>query len=263
MIKVLVVEDENFIRKGLIGTFDWIKSECVVVGEAENGAVGLEKIEELRPDLVITDIRMPKMNGIDMLRKAKEIYDVDGFILSSYNDFSYAKQAIDLRVFDYILKPIDDEYLEKALVKFKKYYDDKKLSNKLKETMEDKRTLSLINLEYYENNNIYDKYTKKIIDYITKNYNNKISIEDFAEQYGVSVSYLSRQFKAVTLHTFHDFLNKYRIQKSIELLQSGNYKVYEVSELVGFSEYKHFSTVFKKYMMYSPSEFIKNYLNIL
>lgn len=261
MIKILVVEDENFIRKGLIGTFDWLKCQCVVIGEAENGLIGLEKIEKLKPDLVITDIRMPKMNGIEMLRKAKEIYDVESFILSSYDDFSYAKQAIDLRVFDYILKPIDEEYLEKALKKFKDYYDDKILSNKLKETIAQNKKTELIDLKYYESNSIYDRYTKKIIEYITVNYNNKISIEDLAEKYGVSVSYLSRQFKSITSHTFHDFLNKYRIQKSIELLQSGNYKVYEVSDMVGFSEYKHFSTVFKKYTSYSPSEFLKKCVN--
>ena len=111
MIKVLIVEDETFIRKGLIGTFDWTAFKCVIVGEGENGLDGLEKIKKLKPDLVITDIRMPKMNGIEMIKKAKESTDFETFFLTSYDDFSYAKEAIDLRVQEYILKPIDEDEL--------------------------------------------------------------------------------------------------------------------------------------------------------
>lgn len=257
MIKVLIVEDEDFIRKGLIGIFDWVSSDCVVIGEAENGLVGLKNIEKLKPDVVITDIKMPKMTGIEMVRKAKETCDFETLILSSYNDFEYAKQAIDLRVLDYILKPIDDEYLKNSLLKVKKLLDEKQLFDKLRESIKDINSISLIDLKNYKSNALADKYTEKIIEYILQNYNKKISIEEFAEKYNVSTSYLSRQFKAQTAHTFHDFLNKYRIQKSIEILDTGEYKVYEVSNMVGFSEYKHFSTVFKKYMNFSPVEFLK------
>lgn len=257
MIKVLIVEDEDFIRKGLIGTFDWISCECIIVGEAENGIEGLKKIEELRPEVVITDIKMPKMSGIDMIKKAREICDFETLILSSYNDFDYAKQAIDLRVVDYILKPIDDEYLKNSLIKVKKILDEKQLFNKLKGTIKDIKSISIIDPENYTSNALKDKYTEKIIDYVLKNYNKKVSIDEFSDKYNISTSYLSRQFKQQTGHTFHEFLNKYRIQKSIELLDSGKYKVYEVSYMVGFSEYKHFSTVFKKYMKYSPIEFLK------
>lgn len=257
MIKVLIVEDEDFIRKGLIGTFDWISYECIIVGEAENGIEGLKKIEELRPEVVITDIKMPKMSGIDMIKKAREICDFETLILSSYNDFDYAKQAIDLRVVDYILKPIDDEYLKNSLIKVKKILDEKQLFNKLKGTIKDIKSISIIDPENYTSNALKDKYTEKIIDYVLQNYNKKVNIDEFSDKYNISTSYLSRQFKQQTGHTFHEFLNKYRIQKSIELLDSGKYKVYEVSYMVGFSEYKHFSTVFKKYMKYSPIEFLK------
>lgn len=262
MIKILIVEDEDFIRKGLIGTFDWVGSDCVVVGEAQDGQEGLEKIISLKPQVVITDIRMPKMNGIEMVRNAKETNEFEVLILSSYSEFSYAKDAIDLKVFDYILKPIDDEYLKEALRKIKKQLEDKYLFNKFKESIKDVKSISLISQENYSTGALTDKYTEKIIEYIIKNYNKKISIEDFAEMYNVSPSYLSRTFKAQTHHTFHDFLNKYRIQKSIELLDSGKYKVYEVSYMVGFSEYKYFCSVFKKYMKYSPIEFLKNCTNI-
>ena len=75
MLRVLVVEDEEIIRKGFIHTVDWTGMECVIVGEARNGKEGLEKIQELRPDIVFTDIIMPKMNGIEMLEAAKDEYE--------------------------------------------------------------------------------------------------------------------------------------------------------------------------------------------
>lgn len=130
--------------------------------------------------------------------------------------------------------------------------------SKIKNSFDKNKKFELINLEYYKSNYICDKYTRLMIDYIVLNYNKKISIEDISEELGISVSYLSRKFKSETSHTFHDFLNKYRIQKSIDFLADGSYKVYEISDMVGFGEYKHFSSVFKKYMSYSPSEYIKN-----
>ena len=72
MIRVLIVEDEEFIRKGLVHTMDWLKMDCLVVGEAENGEEGFERILELKPDVVLTDIRMPKLDGIAMIEKAKK-----------------------------------------------------------------------------------------------------------------------------------------------------------------------------------------------
>ena len=88
-------------------------------------------------------------------------------------------------------------------------------------------------------------------------YYQKISIETFSEELGVSSSYLSRKFKEATGQTYLDFLNRYRVQQAVRLLEKGTYKVYEVSDMTGFSDYKYFSSVFKKYTDSSPSDFVK------
>ena len=117
MLKILVVEDEDIIRKGLVYTIDWISMGYVVVGEAPNGEEGLNLIRETHPDVVIADIKMPKMDGITMLREALKEVTFKSLILTSYAEFDYAQKAISLQVSDYILKPVDEEKLMETMRK--------------------------------------------------------------------------------------------------------------------------------------------------
>ncbi|TDT68010.1 AraC family two component transcriptional regulator [Hypnocyclicus thermotrophus] len=258
MIKILIVEDESIIRKGLIYTINWLEMGCIVIGDAENGEKGLEKINKLLPDVVITDIKMPRINGLEMIEKAKKKFDFETIIISSYSEFEYAKQAIHLEVFDYLLKPIDEEKLKKIIEKVKIKIKDKKIYNEIKEKIENKKeNLEIININYYMySNEQISKRILKMIEYIKENYNKKISIEDIADKLDCSSGYLSRKFREETGITFNNFVNKYKIQKSIELLNSGKYKVYEIADMLGFNNYKYFAQVFKNYMNCSPLKFI-------
>ncbi len=257
MIKILVVEDENIIRKGLIGTIDWLSAGFVVAGEAINGKDGLEKIEKIKPDLVITDIRMPVMDGLEMLRKAEEKnFKFEKILLTSYGEFEYAQEGIKLGVIDYILKPIDEDIFYKALEKAKEKIKRRETLETVKNISEDDTELEFFNPKIFlgKDKNIYvDKAIEKIIS----SYAEKLNIKDIAEELDISASYLSRKFKDATGETFLDILNKYRIQKSIKLLQKQEYKIYEISEKVGFTDYKHFCNVFKKYLHTAPGDFAK------
>lgn len=258
MIKIVIVEDEYMIRKGLVNTIDWISMDSIIIGEAANGEEGLMVILENKPDLVITDIKMPMMSGVDMLQKASEYYDFEKIILTSYAEFEYAKKAIDLKVFDYLLKPIDEDNLKDIIQKVKEKIEERNIFKQFKNAVKDYKNIELVNMEYYlKADNSNSKYTKAAINYIKENYSKKANIEEISEKLAVSVSYLSRKFKDDTKYTFHDFLNRFRVQKSIDLLIKGEYKVYEVSYMVGFTDYKHYATVFKKYINSSPLEFVK------
>ncbi len=100
-------------------------------------------------------------------------------------------------------------------------------------------------------------YVSKLLEAIRTRYGEKLSIESISEEMGVSASYLSRKFKEITGQTFLDFLNKYRVQQAITLLNTKEYRISEISEAVGFSDYKHFCSVFKKYTLKSPTKFVK------
>ena len=109
MWKVLLVEDESLIRKGIRMTVNWGSLNCMVVGEAENGEEGLKAVSDLNPDLIITDLRMPKMDGLEMLKKLREEgNEAAVIVLTAYDQFSYARTALRLGVVDYLLKPFHD-----------------------------------------------------------------------------------------------------------------------------------------------------------
>lgn len=119
MYKVLIVEDEDIIRKGLLFMVNWQDADCVVVGEAADGLEGLEKIRDTSPDIVVVDINMPVKDGLSMLEDSIEEYGYDAIIVSGYSDFEYARKAIRLGVTEYLLKPVNFNELYDALGKIK------------------------------------------------------------------------------------------------------------------------------------------------
>jgi len=254
MLKVLIVEDEDIIRKGLAYTIDWLSIGYVLCGEAANGEEGLCKIRELKPDVVIADIMMPKLNGIEMIRLAKEEVRFQSIILTSYAEFEYARQALELRAFEYLMKPVSVVELKEVMVKL----HDQILEDNEKELLYKQKNQGMDIYNLSSCDNYKNPYVVKAIEKMKKDFTDKISIESIAEELGVSISYLSRKFKEETGHTYLDFLNLYRVQQAIKLLDEGIYRVYQVSDMTGFTDYKHFCTVFKRYTNSSPTDFIKN-----
>lgn len=254
MLKVLIVEDEDIIRKGLAYTIDWLSLGFVLCGEASNGEEGLNKIRELEPDVVIADIMMPKLNGIEMIRKAREDVKFQSIILTSYAEFEYARQALELRAFDYLMKPVSVAELKEVMKKLQLQIEEE---NK-KELLYKQKNQGMDIDKLSSGVSFKNPYVIKAIDIMKINYRDKISIEFIAEELGVSTSYLSRKFKEETGHTYLDFLNLYRVQQAIKLLDEGIYRVYQVSDMTGFTDYKHFCSVFKRYTNTSPTDFIKS-----
>lgn len=257
MYKILLVEDEDIIRRGLKFQMDWTSVDCTVIGEAKSGEEGLEMIKELKPDIVLTDIRMQGMSGIDMLKKSLEIVNHKAIILSGYADFFHAKDAISLGVVEYLLKPIDFEELKMVILKILEK-DRQKEDDTRKKILEGVKDLPLLSPS-----NIQNEYAKKMLQYIMENYADKISITDLSEELKVSSTHLNAKFKAETGYTFHDFLNYYRIAKAVELQKEGKLKMYEIAEEVGISDYKYFNKVYKKYVGHAPAKlFDESNINI-
>ena len=157
MIKILIVDDEPFIRQGLKILINWEEYGYEIVGEASNGIEAIKELENTHIDLIIVDIKMPEMNGIELIEYVREKIssNIKFIVLSGYYEFEYAKKAIKCNVTDYILKPIQKDELIKVLKSFKEDY--------IKQ--EDRYTIQKI-----KDKDIYDKYLNKIIYGKSDNY---------------------------------------------------------------------------------------------
>lgn len=118
MLKVFLAEDEVIIRQGIKNTISWEKEGLEFVGDAGDGELAYPLILKTQPDILITDIRMPFMDGLELSRLVRQkLPSIKILILSGYNDFEYARQAIEIGVTDYLLKPISSSQLLEAVKK--------------------------------------------------------------------------------------------------------------------------------------------------
>lgn len=243
MMKVLVVEDEEMIRKGIVLAVDWAALDCVVVGEASNGEEGLEAAQRYAPTLIITDLKMPKMDGIEMLRRLREAgNNAFVIILTAYDSFAYAQSALRLGAVDFLLKPFHDGELEQAVQALRRRM----------ESAEGERPAVIPGLKKGDKS----KYVLQAMGYIGEHYSDpNITVAEIAQSIGISEGHLSHTFKKETDYTLLNYLTRYRIHKAMELLRDCRVKVYEVAQQVGYKDITYFSATFKKVVGISPSEY--------
>ena len=180
MYRVLLVEDEEIIRKGIRYSVPWEEYGCSVVAEAENGAVGEEKIAELRPDIVITDITMPVKSGLEMIADTREEYKYIAIILTGYSEFEYAQQAIRNGVSDYVLKPLDMDEMGAALEKAVRLAGDSQYLQKREDEAEAVRSRTA--LPPLSEEKVTDPLVLRIVAYLKENYQSKITLADLQER---------------------------------------------------------------------------------
>ena len=235
--KVLIADDEELVRSSLSR---YIKNHCSSVDqifEAGDGGTALELMIKNEPDIVILDVQMPVYTGIDVMRLSKESGLAPVFIiLSGFNEFEYAQQAMHYGAREYIMKPVRAAELA-ALVNT---FADGEESQK-PESSED--NLSAI--------------SRSAAKFIDDHYSENISLSVVANKLGLSSSYLSTKFSQDMGMGFVDYVNKVRIEKACLYLKQGYYKVYEISEKVGFNDTKYFTKLFKKITGYTPKKFMQ------
>lgn len=247
MYKVVIVEDEELARRGIALTVGWAAMGCVVVGDAADGASGADMILKLEPDIVITDVEMPGMDGVQMVHALrKQNCTAEIIILTAHSDFSYAHSALKAGVADYLLKPFADGELEEAV---------KKVTARLEEKYSVPQTTGpLVRFNIPKGGK--SKYVELAIQYIRENYgNSELTVATVADSLGISVGYVSRMFKKETEYTFVGYLTQYRIHTAMNLLKDITVKVYEVAEQVGYQDTTYFSSLFKRLCGISPSEY--------
>ena len=250
MYKVVIIDDEPIIVAGLSRAINWLKWDCSVVGYAYNGAEGLELIQKERPNIIISDIRMPEIDGLTMIAAIKSEFPFTQIsILTGFRDFEYAKRAITLGVSRFLLKPSKLDEVEEAIEAMVGKLNE--LSKTHPEITEEGETVD----RDFEDSPANSFIVNNALDYIKEHYAEKIKLVDVADKIYVSQWHLSKLINKYTGSNFSEILNGIRIEKAKNLLKDPALKIYEVAEQVGCSDINYFSRIFKKLEGISANEY--------
>nr|WP_312290211.1 response regulator [Clostridium chromiireducens] len=396
MWKLVVADDEPKIRRGIEKVLDWGRLNIEIVGEAEDGEIAFELIQKKSPDIILLDINMPFLSGLNLLQKLKEINNKSiVIIISGYDDFSYAQKALQFNVFDYILKPVSKKDMEEIIIRavyklnerekennylewvkeqlsenkdmlqktfFSEWFNNKLTDEQvLKEIrffgIEFGKNVGILVIKLIEKLNIEiigEKWDSELLEFAIANllkdkfkelnskfifsdekhnivlisrindmlewaavsstieadiskylkcnviieqanvsggvlkikeeyikirssvnekkkcspivlltikhiedgyYSNDLNINDIAEKLEVTSSYLSKLLKKETGLSFIDYLTNIRIKKAMYIMEDPTIKIYDVAELVGYSNQHYFCRAFKKVIGISPTDY--------
>ena len=180
MLKVVVIEDAGLVRKGLILTTSWDQNQCEVVGEADNGIDGRELIIRLKPDIAITDIRLPGISGLEMIEAVHNLVRTKFIVISGFSEFEYARQAIQLGIIDYLVKPVEDRVLSDALAKAGNAVWTDSIMERMQKSAAfgGDRQFSLFREYLMYATNAKSEYTNRAIQYIQANFAKEITARD-------------------------------------------------------------------------------------
>ena len=243
MYKLIIVDDECAIRNGLCNYFPWGDIGFEVVTSFENGKLALDYLNANMVDVVLTDVKMPVMDGIEL---AKQIFEsglhTKIVFLSGYRDFEYAKSALDFGVRSYLLKPTKYEKIFDAFTKLRLDFDKERSAGRSLEKEDYTVPGAKINIidcvKAYVSENIKD-----------------VTLEGAAVYCRLNPHYLSSLFRQQVGEKFSDYVLKIKMQTAAKLLVETNAKIYEISLRVGYSNANSFSRTFRNYYNISPKSF--------
>ncbi|MGP4105949.1 response regulator transcription factor [Virgibacillus sp. L01] len=227
-MNILIIDDEKleldqleYLLKPYFANHSFLR--------AQDASEALTIMKTKNIHLALVDIHLPGRSGLELAKKLKENEYTKIIMVTAYQSFDYAQQALRLKVDNYITKPI----VESELIEI---------------------------IRPYMNEATYSELILQTIDIIHENYGSKITLTDIAEQIHLNHAYLSRKFNDEVGMSFPDFLNHYRIEMAKRMLQdSQNNTIGDVAEKCGFSGQHYFSSLFKKKLGMTPSEFKKEH----
>lgn len=234
-MKVLIADDEVYMLEYLKKLVDWESYGFSQVLTASGGSLARDILDKHQPQLLITDIRMPRVSGLDLCRHIDEKgYATKVIILSGYGEFEYAKQAIHYGVSEYLVKPILQESFAQALERV----IVQNFARERRQQEEDK-----------------DNVVSYIKEYIREHVSEELSLEQLAGLVYLNSSYLSRYFKEVTGENLSGYISRCRMEKAALLLEQTDKKVNEVMMLLGYKKAQYFAKLFREQYGVSPKDY--------
>jgi two-component system, response regulator YesN len=265
----MLVDDEDLDIEGLKRLIKWNELGIEISGTANNAYKALEFLNTNSVDLLVSDIKMPIMSGLELFEKAKEKNtSLKAIFISGYQDFQYAKKAIQMSASGYVLKPIDYGELTVLIKRVTALIYTEKRNKKLISELEEAR--KVINDEWkgrYEQNKTGGESLKvkgqniKLINdiekYVEKHLDEKLTLKNVANHFAFTPNYLGSLFKEETDKYFTDFLVQKKLERACKLLKDTNMKIYEIADNLGYSNMNYFSKQFKEHYGISPLDYKK------
>jgi len=249
MWTVLIVDDEQHARASLSKLMSRANLPFEIIAAANDGEEALQAIRELQPDVVISDIDMPLMDGVELLKSVrKEGLDCRFVMLTCMNEFEYARQSLEFGASSYLLKlSMDVSGLKQALEKVALELEQREQLRKAAKWFPKKNGAEPT--DHPEMN--------KIIRHIEEHYSEEITLKRVAELISMDASYVSDLFKKKTSQTFIHYVQNRRIEAAKMLLVETTQSVGEIARQVGFENDNYFIKIFKRWCGMTPSEYRK------
>lgn len=238
MYKLIIVDDEERILDGIANLFPWENIGFEVAGIFSNGWRALDYLKDHPVHVVMSDIKMPEMDGFTLIRQMERYPKVKIVLFSSYQNYEYFRSAIKYQVADYLLKPIKYAELLNCFSDIRKSLDAEKS----------------VQAPAVGSNGYYDKVVSAVKEYVAGHFQNA-TLDQAAMRVSLSSSYLSKIFKECAGISFSEYLMKVRMEKACEYLEDIHYKSYEIADAVGYDNPKNFSRAFRTYYKMSPTEY--------
>ncbi|MDO5422643.1 MAG: response regulator [Eubacteriales bacterium] len=270
MYRLLMVDDEEQIRNGILENCDWKRFGITKVEGAANGVEALQKVRENPPDFLITDLKMPLMDGLSLIREVSAISpDTLCAILSGYDEFTFARQAMKYHVQDYLLKPCSIDSIHELLDSMTRRMAAQKEKSRYLEQMEsDYAHLKSVVADVLspaeagkkpDGQRYKNELTQRMVELVEEYLGDERLTLNFVahEILFVNVDYLGKVFSSETGEKFSSFVTRRRIEMAQRLfLERPGIPVNEVAMACGFGyNAQYFSKVFKKMTGYTPSEY--------
>ena len=240
MYSIMIVEDEYLVRQGIASLVNYEQFGMQVIAQAENGREAWQKFQENPADILLTDINMPQMNGLELAKLVRDQAPKCHIVfLTGYDDFDYARSAIKLGADDYLLKPFSKDDVEEMLAKVQTKLDKERKKAQIQNLV-----------DQGQRSELEEAIHARLAD-------SELSLKNLALQLGFSPSYLSVLIKKELGLPFQDYLIQERMKKAKLLLLTTDLKIYEIAEQVGFEDMNYFSQRFKQVVGLTPRQFKK------
>ncbi|MBP1990402.1 response regulator transcription factor [Paenibacillus eucommiae] len=249
MHKLLIVDDEEYVRNGLKKRFSWQEFGFQVIGTCNNGQEALDFVRTNQTHVVLTDIKMPGMGGLELAAQIHQLFpEIHIILLSAYNDFKFAQEAIKLGVKGYLLKPVEEDEVKELFASISKSLRLAARPNYIPPAPAD--------LSSY--NSMEKQCITRAKQFVEEHIESKITLQEVARELHFTATYFSIFFKKETNQNFIDYVTEVKIKKAMQLLQYSDFLVKDIAYKVGYDDYSYFCKIFRKYVGTTPLDYRTN-----